>query len=304
MPAALELIPIGVYFLMVVLIGLAYAYRYTFGAFLYQLSEALGSVSIPTGFFGSVHPLRWASSVLDDFNNGIYAAIGAGIDACSWAYTQWTHFEAYAWQELGSAVRELAEGTDQALGYLVRHKIAAMIAAVFGPLAATVYALRKQVAALVAEGVHVIEQAPKVITNETTKVETKVVRITKTIVEATAGAVAGELPALRRRVREAENEATEAFKTAERLAQRVGAGAIVGTVAAAIFARLGLGWLKCSNVERAGKQLCGLDRGLLESLLVGTVAVFGTVSLVDFAKEVQTGTEDAAKIVGKFYRVV
>ena len=31
--------------------------------------------------------------------------------------------------------------------------------------------------------------------------------------------------------------------------------------------RLGLGWLRCSNVKKIGSQLCGMPTGLFESLL-------------------------------------
>jgi hypothetical protein len=51
------------------------------------------------------------------------------------------------------------------------------------------------------------------------------------------------------------------------------------------LARLGLGWLRCGNVKKVGKRLCGMNPDLLDALLIGTTLIVGTISLREFAKE-------------------
>jgi hypothetical protein len=46
-------------------------------------------------------------------------------------------------------------------------------------------------------------------------------------------------------------------------------------------------WLRCSNVGRVGKHVCVMNPDLLEDLLLGTLAVAGTISLVETAKDLQ-----------------
>jgi len=77
-----------------------------------------------------------------------------------------------------------------------------------------------------------------------------------------------------------------------------GATALVG----AALARLGLGWLRCPRIAKAGKQLCGVNPNLLDSLLADTLLIAGTVSLVDFAKEMQGFTGEVADASRFFWR--
>lgn len=69
------------------------------------------------------------------------------------------------------------------------------------------------------------------------------------------------------------------------LERQLSRAAIIGLIGATIFTEFGLGWLRCGNVGKAGKQLCGLGTDLVEALLLGTLAVEGTVSLVSITHE-------------------
>src|SRR6185437_6165327 len=50
------------------------------------------------------------------------------------------------------------------------------------------------------------------------------------------------------------------------LEKRIGVTAGAAIVAAAL-ARLGLGWIRCANVKRVGKAVCGFDRNWLNTIL-------------------------------------
>ena len=74
-----------------------------------------------------------------------------------------------------------------------------------------------------------------------------------------------------------------------------------GTVAVGIFtaalSRLGLRWLRCSNVKKAGKGICGMDSSLLEDLLFGVATFALVLNLEEFAKQMGDVVEDSAKYV-------
>lgn len=59
---------------------------------------------------------------------------------------------------------------------------------------------------------------------------------------------------------------------------------ITGLLIAALD-RLGLRWLRCGNTRNVGRRLCGMGTDLLDALLLGTLAVEGSVSLVGMAHE-------------------
>lgn len=90
-------------------------------------------------------------------------------------------------------------------------------------------------------------------------------------------------------------------KRLRRLERLTAAGVAVGAVAAAL-AKLGVGWIRCRKVGRVGRQICGMDEGLLESLLGDAVAIFSVVSVVEFAKELRAVEDEAVTIMGKLVR--
>jgi hypothetical protein len=51
--------------------------------------------------------------------------------------------------------------------------------------------------------------------------------------------------------------------------------------------RLRLRWLRCSKVGRVGRAVCGFDADLLESLLLGSALVVGSVSLIELVREAE-----------------
>lgn len=71
---------------------------------------------------------------------------------------------------------------------------------------------------------------------------------------------------------------------------RVTAGGLaVGAVAMAL-GRLGVGWVRCSKVGRVGRRLCGMNEGVLDDLLLGTLPLLSFVSVVEIAKAMQQVT--------------
>lgn len=108
-------------------------------------------------------------------------------------------------------------------------------------------------------------------------------------------AVASPFPSIGRLERDVANQSKRLRKAEKALA----AGASAALVLTALK-RMGLGWLRCSNVSRAGKAVCGMDARLLESLLFDALALTVAFNLRTFAEELQDVTREAADLIHRF----
>jgi len=84
--------------------------------------------------------------------------------------------------------------------------------------------------------------------------------------------------------------------------ERITAGGLAVAAVVTALARLGLGWVKCRNVGNVGRALCRTNAGWLENALLGLVAIFGTLSLVDLAKLTQGITGELVADTRHFWR--
>jgi len=75
----------------------------------------------------------------------------------------------------------------------------------------------------------------------------------------------------------------------------------IGIVAVAL-SRLGAGWIRCNNVKRIGRQLCGINSNLLDELLLDSIAIFSLLSVVEFATELRSIEDEAVSIMGRLVR--
>lgn len=90
-------------------------------------------------------------------------------------------------------------------------------------------------------------------------------------------------------------------KRVARLERLLAAGLGIAVVARAL-ARMRLGWIRCNKVGRLGRAACGLDEGLLESMLTDALAIFGAVSIVEFANGLRAVEDEALGIMGRLVR--
>jgi len=159
------------------------------------------------------------------------------------------------------------------------------------------------------------------------RVETRVVHVTKTVYVTAKAAAATTVPwTLRQYLRELEwirrhwkaltaavaaggaialpfprigvkpREWTGVLKRLKRL-EKVAAGLGTAGLVLAALRRLRLGWLRCSNVGKVGRRLCGLDGSLLDSLLLDTVAILSVLSVVEFAEALLAVEDEAVKVL-------
>ena len=272
----------------VVLVGMRATWQYTLGYIL----GALGGWKVSTGIFGSVHPLGFLERVNRDVLNGLEIAAHKAEHAMGYLFhgaaviQGWIAKEAYAF---GAEVYDWA--------YWLQHVhmprwTRAILYTLVPPLA-----IRAALHAAAHGGTTVIE---RVITGRIGLTRRQVRAMIAAAVAGLAGTalphvhifprfagIPRELGRLRKRLRRV-----------ELLVAGAGAVALVGTA----LGKLGLNWIRCSNVAKAGKALCRADAKWLENLLLGTLAILGTLSLRTFAIEVYALTGEAARAVGHFWR--
>lgn len=297
--AALPALAVGCVFLACLL--LSYAYEHTFHVLLSHVAQVFidatwnGPFGISIGFAFIGHALNSLDNLI---RNGLYA----GLHGTEWAWHQLVHQLAVMFHDIAHTVEQVSLGTEQALRYLRHTVLPFTIRAVTDPIGTTARLALQLVRDLQAEVAGLSRPVTKVITHDVphalTKAEQAAIAaqvavpaaITKVIEVPAAGIdyVGREAGALRQRL--------------DALARRISPAALAGIVAASVLSTLGLGWLKCSNVGRVGRRVCGLDARVLDALLAG-LAVFVTVDIVRFAHEVQGVTHEFAGAVRGFWRV-
>jgi hypothetical protein len=98
-----------------------------------------------------------------------------------------------------------------------------------------------------------------------------------------------DIATLRARTRTLEQEALREFRWLRSKPWLIVSAAFVGAVAIALR-RLGLGWLRCNNVRKTGRFLCGLPVNLLEDILglaLGFLVVIDPVLIAKAAIETE-----------------
>lgn len=115
----------------------------------------------------------------------------------------------------------------------------------------------------------------------------------RAIAVTAAGAIAHDLPGIRGRIREGERDLGRIGRRVRQLEKRFALPAFAVLVGAALV-RLGLGALRCPQFLKAAKRTCSADTQLLDSLLADLTMIVGAISLVEFARELETVTDEVA----------
>ena len=290
MVAAPALIDLGVLLALVVLVGLSFGYRYSLGALLQTLVLALNAIRLPS-LLGGGRIFGVIADALDKLDHAIRHALGRGVTDMQAAWNDAVSYTAYAVGWIGKELANLTHDTAQAIEGLHVTQVTNVYKRVAPRIDYRVGALVAELAALKARVARVAER-------EAHWAKSKVIVIERAVAVPNVGAIPRTIP----RVGELEREAEAALRRARELARRFGPAVILGTIVAAI-ARLGFGWVRCAKVGRAGRQVCGMNEDLLASLLADTLLVVGTVSLLEFAREMQLVTRDAVGPIKAFWRV-
>lgn len=208
---------------------------------------------------------------------------------------------------VSSFLRFVAERVDYLLASAV-HATEGGIVFFWNLLAAQVNALAAFVGDLTETVEHALERTttvtiPQTITN-VTKTTIQRIGITRAyadrIVTRAVATVTHEVGVLRGDLTAARDALGALRHRVAKLEHGALVAAAAGTAAFAL-ARLGLGWIRCRNVSKVGRRVCGMDPLELEALLAGSVVLFATLDIRTFAREMQDVTEEVSGLVREFW---
>ncbi len=283
MPVVLVAIPI-----IAVLVGLfawqaSQAWDFTFGAVLQALARHVDAVALPLAFGRSIN-FHFLAQAIRAVDKEVRHLIGVAVTATSAPLVLAIHAVTSLFRYPARELADLTADVTHTIGQLRRVIVPAM-------LAAKVASIWHHIAALEARVGHVLVRPAVHIVHDITHV----VRTSTRVIVAKAQAI--PLPRIGRLEREAEGLGARIRSLGRRLSPAAAAALVVATLA-----RLGLGWLRCSRVKRVGKQVCGMDENMLESLVADTLLVVGTISLVEFAEGLLAGMDEFTPQIKKFWR--
>lgn len=299
-PAVVELAIISV---AIALILLRRVWVSTFGHLLREVAKPIGAVNFSFRVFGHGFSIGfgWLAELITGVDTTALHLLGAGITATEWAANRLWQQIAYVLHATSRMLGDLAESTYRELSYLRYQTLPRYVRQALHPLASKVEWLIHRLEHLEVNPTTIIHRTVRVLDPRVASLERDVARLEHAVASTGAAVlgppVAAALPAAAPVVHGIDAIRARLGKLTRELAP----AAVAGLVAAALGA-LRLGWLKCSNVRRAGRQVCGMDADLLESLLAGTLVIFGTVSLVEFAEEMQVLIADIERPVRAFWR--
>jgi hypothetical protein len=246
------------------LISLYYAYGYSLGAVMQLLAAMFRAIGFHIRFVGRID-LGFVGDAIDGLDHAIRRAIGTGINSTSSGWHYFLHVSAYTLERAAGILEGFSQDAFQALLTLRKVTVPALIAVALAPLLRRLEALERQIATLPHRAQILVSRPIEVVRQEIQTVKSVAVAIP----DIRVGRLEREVGALRKRIGE------------------LGAGGVavgLGVVASAVLGRLGLGWARCSNVGRVARHLCGLDRALLDTLLLGSTVIVSSVSLVQLAE--------------------
>lgn len=290
-PAAVLFVVSAVAFLTFLII---YMLRFGAGVLIRGLLGSLASF-LPT-LFGIRHSVEHA---IDYVGGAVDDALGAAASAAqgvavqtfndAWKLTRW----------VGSAIANLAVETAHGFKVLVTSTIPAAVHDVTEPITRRLGAIEARVLGQIDGAIGRLDDA----------------------IAAAKAAAAAAIAAVNRRVRAAEHAISSTIpaelgrvesdirgwtsKQIRRLSRRVsrveaavGLTALAGVIVTVIAKELP--WIRCRNVGKVGRALCGtstssLDR-LLEDALLATTLVVATIDLIELSRELQPIIADTATV--------
>lgn len=272
-------------------------YRFTLGALLQAIVHVADSVNL-LGW----HPFRALGELAENIDQWINAALSDAVLATERAWRAVLHATGYLIYEMAKGLRDLAQGTYSAISHAVERTIPRLIHDLTMPLWGAVHSLSHQLAYLwrvVTSLSHELEHlAGRAIPETKIIVKRYVAPAVKAATVTLPHEIIGAVP----RLGNLDRVLHGIDETLKDTLKKVSPAALAAVFVGSVLSITGLSWLRCGNVGRAGKAICGLNANVLEGLLAGLLSIFGTIGIVAFAKDVQGVVSEFGSEVGHFWR--
>lgn len=270
------------------LLGLRFAWGTTFGVVLPNIDDALARLSKGGGggagnLFGPDFNL-FRSASLKMLEN-----IGHGLTHTQAAAAEKYITEAWAFEGIGSVIERVAEDAVHTRK-LIRHRSKPVeIVRVTQPN------VRAQLRP-VARRADVAAQRAEAAEKRAQRLEVRLARLER----AAAHSHAVPIPLPGPRPDWIEREIARLKGKVGRIGKIAGLGAFLILLAKALE-KMGASWIRCGNVKRYGRRICGMDTNLLDAILAESFLIAGAISLRGLAERLLAVQED---IVGGVLRSI
>jgi hypothetical protein len=294
----------------VTLLALNKMWSLTFGAMLVTMANVFDSLSFKIPVVNYHIGFGFVGNALKTIDNYVLQAIGTGIVQSEKGLHALVGWLTWLLQETADQVAGLAEDTAKAFDQMKRYLIPGLIGVALGPWLPVLQYLRSHLAQLIHAPTTIIHKTTQVIAPGLKALEGEVKALEAKVAAIGAAAPAIILsppvtlpsPTVIPGVGAIYRGIDSLWREVKRLGKVLTPAGIVGLVAASVFSLAHLGWLRCGNVNKVGKRICGLNSDVLDGLLAGLLVIFGTLSLEAFAKDVQNVTEDFSQAIRGFWR--
>ena len=285
-------------------------WKLTFGALLSTLASMVDTLPQVSVLGHQVPPWGALASGITQVDNYVLEAIGAGITQTEKGLHAVLGAMTWLLQQMADEIAGLAEDVTGAFTQLIHHTIPTAIHAVTDPIWRELGAIEQRFTAALAQPAQVINRTTDVIApglraleGKVNSLEAKVAALGATASSAVAAAPSViTLPSPVAIPGDITKGLDSLWKRVKEFGRVLTPAGIAGLVAGAVLSTLGLSWLKCRNVEKTAKQVCRTNVDVLEGLLSGLLALFGTFSLVEFAKYLEPVVGDIGTGVTHFWR--
>lgn len=292
------------------LLALNKVYKFTLGALLDTLAGMFHSLSFHVPVINKSIGLGFIGDALKAVDNYVLQAIGVGIQETEKGLHAVLGAMTWLLQETADQIAGLAQDTFHGFKYVKGYLIPALLGAALAPLIRQIEHLGHQTKTIILHPTTIVHKTVQVLTPGLKAIEGKVSTLeAKVAALATAGVAANPVPIIERVVtrpaaipQDIYRGIDSLWKDVKRIGKVVTPVGIAGLVAGALLATLKMPWLKCRNVDKVGRALCHTHTNVLEGLLTGLVALFGTFSLVAFAHYLLPIADEVGGEVTHFWR--
>jgi hypothetical protein len=302
--AAPAIVELAIVALALFLIACRRAWVATFGKLLHLLAAKMQalSISVPIGFGKKVGVgLGFVGDVLLNIDGTALRILGLGIDATDWAAKTLWYYIAYYTAETGRVMGDAFEQTYKALWHATNVTLPHYTGVAIHPLASKIEWLMRHRSSVSTTATTIVKPVTRIIDPKIGALEREVKALATAVAAAGAAVPVPGIPVRIPSLGGIRHGIAGLWHEVGRLSKLLTPAGVLGLVMAALV-RLGLGKLSCRNVKRGAERVCGMDADLLESLLADTLIIFGTISLVEAAKDMQAVTGELADVTRWFWR--